>query len=188
MARRVPGARGLMEQAAVELYSQRGLSGPTAAEIAARAGVSERTFFRHFPDKLDVFFGDETRLREELTSALAATSSGPSALRIVLSGLRVLAAGFTTHRVAIVRRAEIIAAHPQLRERELERTFEWSEIITEALVARDVQRVTARRAALVALAVFRASYEEWIAGNGEGSLEDVLDATVERVIAELRWS
>src|SRR5437764_13981536 len=46
-----PGARGRLEQAALELYSERGFDSTTVAEIAERAGLTERTFFRYFADE-----------------------------------------------------------------------------------------------------------------------------------------
>ena len=38
--------------------SMLGFEQTTVAEIAARAGVTERTFFRHYADKRDVFFAE----------------------------------------------------------------------------------------------------------------------------------
>jgi len=51
MGRWEPDSRGRLQEAALALYSERGFDQTTAAEIAARAGVTERTFFRHFADK-----------------------------------------------------------------------------------------------------------------------------------------
>src|SRR5437867_2994782 len=51
MARWEPNARGRLEQAAMELYAERGFDQTTVAEIAARAGLTERTFFRHYADE-----------------------------------------------------------------------------------------------------------------------------------------
>src|SRR5437660_5870424 len=56
MTRWEPNARGRLEQAALELYAERGFDETTVAEIAERAGLTERTFFRHFPDKREVLF------------------------------------------------------------------------------------------------------------------------------------
>ena len=56
MVRWEPNARGRLEQAALSLFGERGFEQTTVAEIAARAGLTERTFFRHFADKREVLF------------------------------------------------------------------------------------------------------------------------------------
>src|SRR6266851_3420882 len=56
MARWEPDSRGRLEQAALALYGERGFENTTVAEIAARAGLTERTFFRYFADKREVLF------------------------------------------------------------------------------------------------------------------------------------
>src|ERR1700731_4121568 len=70
MARWEPDSRGRLEQAALALYGERGFEQTTGAEIAARAGLTERTFFRHFADKREVLFGGG-ELQELLVSAVA---------------------------------------------------------------------------------------------------------------------
>ncbi|MER7370487.1 helix-turn-helix domain-containing protein, partial [Nonomuraea wenchangensis] len=79
MGRWEPNARGRLEEAALELYGERGYEQTTVAEIARRAGLTERTFFRHFADKREVLFGGGTLLEERLTAAVAAApdSAGP---------------------------------------------------------------------------------------------------------------
>src|ERR1700721_596490 len=61
-----PDSRGRLEQAALELYGERGFDSTTVAEIAARAGLTERTFFRYFADKREVLFWGAARLQEFL--------------------------------------------------------------------------------------------------------------------------
>src|SRR6201995_3139288 len=56
MVRWEPDSRGRLAQAAMELYSEQGFEKTTVAEIAERAGLTERTFFRHFADKREVLF------------------------------------------------------------------------------------------------------------------------------------
>src|SRR5919108_2391 len=71
MARWEPDARGRLEQAALELYGERGFEATTVAEIARRAGLTERTFFRHFADKREVLFAGSEALEEALVRAVA---------------------------------------------------------------------------------------------------------------------
>ncbi len=74
MVRWEPNARGRLEQAALELYGERGFEQTTVAEIAERAGLTERTFFRHFADKREVLFWGAGALQELLVSAVAERS------------------------------------------------------------------------------------------------------------------
>ena len=60
VARWSPDARGRLERAAFELFAEQGFAATTVPEITARAGLTTRTFFRHFADKREVFYaGDE---------------------------------------------------------------------------------------------------------------------------------
>src|SRR4051795_7955411 len=59
MARWEPDARGRLRQAALELYGEHGFDQTTVAQIAERAGLTERTFYRHFADKREVVFSGE---------------------------------------------------------------------------------------------------------------------------------
>src|SRR3954462_12695722 len=79
MGRWEPGGRGRLEQDAMELYVERGFENTTVAEIADRAGLTERTFFRHFSDKREVLFSGSAQLGELLAQRVveAPESVGP---------------------------------------------------------------------------------------------------------------
>src|SRR6516225_6766131 len=78
MSRWKPDARGRLEQAALELYVERGFEQTTVAEIAQRAGLTARTFFRHFADKREVLFAGSAALEEQMVDALdAAPATAP---------------------------------------------------------------------------------------------------------------
>ena len=72
MPRDGAAARARLCAAALELYRQHGYEATTTAQIAARAGVTERTYFRHFADKREVLFDGEEHLRSVLATAVAA--------------------------------------------------------------------------------------------------------------------
>src|SRR5215472_3630839 len=80
MGRWEPDARGRLERAALELYGERGFEQTTVAEIAGRAGLTERTFFRHFADKREVLFAGSAALRDLIVNAV--TSAPASATPI----------------------------------------------------------------------------------------------------------
>ncbi len=80
MGRWAPDAAGRLAESALELYSERGYEQTTVAEIAERAGLTERTFFRHFIDKREVLFGGAANLLECIITAVA--DAPPSAMPI----------------------------------------------------------------------------------------------------------
>jgi AcrR family transcriptional regulator len=92
MGRWEPDSRGRLQEAALALYSERGFDQTTAAEIAARAGVTERTFFRHFTDKREVLFGGSKLLQERILSGVARALTGHMPLEAVARGLDAAAA------------------------------------------------------------------------------------------------
>src|ERR1051325_2337689 len=90
MVRWEPGAAGRLREAAMELYVERGFEQPTVAEIAQRAGVTARTFFRHFADKREVLFAGSLELQESLAQAVADAPEAPP-MRAVSAALEAAA-------------------------------------------------------------------------------------------------
>src|ERR1700721_2325487 len=76
MGRWEPDSRGRLQEAALALFAERGFDQTTAAQIADRAGLTERTFFRHFADKREVLFGGSASLQELLVSTVADAPAG----------------------------------------------------------------------------------------------------------------
>ena len=70
MARWKPDARARLEKAALALYREHGFAQTTVAEIAERAGLTERTFFRYFADKREVLFSGAEVMQQRLVGAL----------------------------------------------------------------------------------------------------------------------
>src|SRR5260221_10906355 len=120
MGRWQPDSRGRLQEAALALYAERGFDQTTAAEIAVRAGVTERTFFRHFADKREVLFGGSALLQERIVAGVAAAPAADGPLDAVSRGLGAAAAVLGEFRRDLSRqRHAVIAANPELREREL---------------------------------------------------------------------
>src|SRR5258707_15408394 len=92
MGRWEPNARGRLEQAAMELYGERGFDQTTVAEIAARGGVTERTFFRHYTDKREVLFGGSEMLAERLVADVAAAPDPAVPLDAIAAALEQVGA------------------------------------------------------------------------------------------------
>jgi AcrR family transcriptional regulator len=150
-----------MQEAALELFEARGIANTTAAQVAAAAGTTERTFFRHFRSKLDAAFGDESRLRETTRDAVTAAPEETSAFGAVLAGMQAIARDLDGRRDSEMRRARVVAANPELREREMSGAGPWTGVIVDALVERGVDQSRAVVLAGVGLMLFRAAYERW---------------------------
>src|SRR3954447_21336586 len=87
MGRWQPDAPGRLRQAAMELYSEKGFDATTVAEIAERAGLTERTFFRHFGDKREVLFAGSELLQDALLATMQQAPATAPPLDQVAVGL-----------------------------------------------------------------------------------------------------
>src|SRR5262245_39132628 len=119
MGRWGPDARGRLMRAAMELYSERGYEQTTVAEIARRAGLTERTFFRHFADKREVLSGGAEMLKERLVGGIEAAPDGLSPIDMVGAALESAAEVFGERDAVARLRHAVVAASPELQEREL---------------------------------------------------------------------
>jgi AcrR family transcriptional regulator len=155
-------ARRRLRQAALELYRERGFDQTTTAEIAARAGVNERTFFRHFPDKREVLFDGEADLRDELAHSVAEAPHDLEPLDVLLGAFRKAARILEENRPFSEPRLEIIAATPTLRERELAKAASLTDALADALRRRGVPDRLAALAAHTGWAAFHQAAQSWI--------------------------
>jgi AcrR family transcriptional regulator len=155
-------ARRRLQQAALELYRERGFDQTTTAEIAARAGVNERTFFRHFPDKREVLFDGQADLRAALEQAVAEAPDGLSPLDVLLCAFRQAGRILEDNRPFSEPRLAVIAATPALRERELAKAASMTDAVAGALRQRGVADRLADLAAQTGWAAFHHAAQDWI--------------------------
>jgi len=174
-------ARRRLQQAALELYREQGFDQTTTAEIAARAGLNERTYFRHFPDKREVLFDSEADLREALTQAVAEASDGLQPLEILRHACRKAARILEANRPFSEPRQEVIAATPALRERELAKAASLTAALAQALRQRGVADRLAVLAAEAGWAAFHRAAGDWLAGSAQS-----LDDCVQQAFDDLR--
>jgi AcrR family transcriptional regulator len=146
----------------VELYQERGFDRTTAAEIAARAGVNERTFFRHFPDKREVLFDGEADLHTALMQAVADAPEGQEPFEVLLRAFRTSARNLANNRSFSEPRWKVIAVTPALRERELAKHAGLTDAVAEALRRRGVSDRSADLAARTGWAAFQHAVQAWI--------------------------
>ena len=163
MSRWGPDARGRLAQAALELYGERGFDQTTAAEIANRAGLTERTFFRHFADKREVLFAGSAELQKLLVDATASAPTSAAPIDAVTAALMAAGDVFNDERRSYAReRRAVIAANAELHERELIKMASLASAIADSLRRRGVSDPAASLTAEAGIAVFRVTFERWV--------------------------
>ena len=177
-----PNARGRLEQAALELYVEHGFEQTTVAEIAARAELTERTFFRYFTDKREVLFSGAQYLQDALVAAVTDAPASFAPLDAVAAALRVASDLLQERGVHARQRQIVIEATTELQERELIKMATLSSAMARALRGRGVTELAASLTAAAGIAVFRIAFERWIADDGPRELRDFMDES----LAELR--
>jgi len=181
MPRSGEAVRRRLQQAALELFTERGFDQTTVEMIAARAGVTERTFFRHFADKREMFFDGEAELRDLLTGAVAAAPPGTKPLPALRAAFQAAIPLLERNRPVTEPRARLLAGTPALRERSLAKTAALVAALTEALMARGVDARTAALCAQVGMDTFGIATHRWMQDPSEP-----LPDQVEQAFRELR--
>ena len=183
MGRWEPDARGRLVQAAFALYGERGFEQTTVAEIAKRAGLTERTFFRHFADKREVLFAGAGALQELMVSTVAGAPGSLTAIDAAVAGLEAAGGLIQEGGDLPQQRQAIIAASAELQERELIKLASLAAALAEALRERGVSDPAASLAAEAAVAVFKIAFERWIEENGERDLPRLIGESLDELKA-----
>jgi AcrR family transcriptional regulator len=159
--------------AALGLFAERGFAATTVAAIAERAGVTEMTFFRHFPSKDAVLVDDP--YDPLLAAAIVAADPALSPLRAVTAGVRDAWSAVPAPAAEAVReRLRIIAVTPGLRGALARNSLSTEQAIAGALLSRGVP---ARAALVVSAAVvsgLNAALLDWSTADGDETLGDAI--------------
>lgn len=182
MSRWQPNARDRLAEAALELFVERGYEATTVADIAERAGLTERTFYRQFQDKREVLFGDPAGFYAMFTDAIAAAPATPTPLQLVAAGIRAAGAGFAGMHGRSRRRQSVIDVNPALQEREQIKRMHLTEELAAALRRRGVAEPVAGLTAELGTVAFYAAFARWV----RASTEQDLATLAAEVLAELR--
>jgi AcrR family transcriptional regulator len=157
-----PDARERLERAAIDLFVEQGFAATTVPEITARAGLTTRTFFRHFADKREVIFAG-SEIPDLATRMLAEAPASLDPMTVIIEGLRDLtAARFEGRREEIRVRRDIIRSDDGLQERDLRKKAALSEAIRAGFVGRGVDPVTAALVAETCVTLLYVSLDEWL--------------------------
>lgn len=147
----------------MELFAARGYDGTTVADIAALAGVTPRTFFRHFQDKREVLFDNEDEMRARITTGLLGAAPDRSPLASAIEGMSTCSDLFHPDRHEFLSQREaVIAGSEELRERESRKLTSLAAAVTQALADRGLGDETAELAGDLALAIFRRASHLWM--------------------------
>ena len=175
MTRWEPNARGRLELAALELYRERGYDQTTVAEIARRAGLTERTFFRYFADKREVLFYGSGMLQEQTRPGDRRRAGRVAADRRGGRGARGGGPGsLTSGRELAWQRQAIVAANPELQERELIKLATLAAALADALRSRGVPDPAASLAAEAGIAVFKIAFRRWVSEGVEQPMAQII--------------
>lgn len=183
MARWRPNAPERLAQAALDLFAERGYENTTVIDIAQRAGLGKTTFFRYFPDKREVLFGGDT-MTGLLAEAIAAAPATATPLEAVAHALD--AAGRQTftpaRREFVARRRAVIAANPELQEREALKGLGLTASMTDALKRRGIPDLTSYVAAELGALASKIAYERW----SDTATGDNFSEVARRALAEVQ--
>lgn len=180
MSRWQPDAASRLERAARELFAEQGFAETTVPQITERAGLTTRTFFRHFSDKREVLFAFDEQLPGIVLALLAAAPAQHSPMRVIRDGLPVIATTqldgaldyLTAHR-------SIVQSDGGLRERELRKNALLTEAIRAGFVERGESEQTAELAAHLGATAFTVSVNRWIDEAGRRPLAEIMVETLD---------
>jgi AcrR family transcriptional regulator len=181
MGRWEPNARGRLAEAAFALYGERGFEQTTVAEIARRAGLTERTFFRHFADKRDVLFAGADALADLLVTTVIEAPDSAAPIDAATAGLEAAGALIQEGGEMPRQRQAIIDASAELKERELIKLASLASALAEALRRRGVEDPAASLTAEAGIAVFRIAFERWINDTGGRDLPGLIGESLDEM-------
>ena len=183
MGRCEPEAGGRLRKAALELFVAKGFDQTTAAEIAEAAGLTQRTFFRHFADKRDVLFQGQEEFAQLFRDGLDTAPPDASPMQLIGASLASATSFFPDDRRSYSRiRQSVIDANPALQERERHKLAGVAEEVTAALRDRGVTEPAATLAAESGATVFRLAFTQWIQAGETRTLA----AIAAQLLAELQ--
>jgi AcrR family transcriptional regulator len=182
MARWDPDAGGRLQQAAMTLYLERGYDAVTVAEIAERAGLTKRTFFRHFADKREVLFAGAETFNATVVDALAAAPGDLPPIDAAVLAVARASLQLVEYAPYARARRDLVRSSADLQERELIKTATLTASVAEGLRRRGVEPLTATLAAQAAAAVFTTAHDRWV----DGDVREDLPALLRRTLDDLR--
>jgi AcrR family transcriptional regulator len=180
-----PDARERLERAALELFAQQGFAATTVPEITARAGLTTRTFFRHFADKREVLFAGQ-EIPAFAAELMAEAPAELTPMELIVQGLRTVAeTRFEGRREELRSRREIVRSDDSLRERELRKRAGLSEAVRAGFIVRGQPPPQAALLADTCVTLLFVSVEQWLDQDGDRPLFAIITETLASLRATL---
>lgn len=165
----------------MELYVERGFENTTVAEIAERAGLTERTFFRHFSDKREVLFAGSAVLQDLLSRCIADAPGTAGPMEAVRAALEAAGAVIQDRGEWARQRQAVIAANAELRERELIKLASMASVLADALRGRGVRDPAASLTAEAGIAAFKVAFESWVQQPTKRNLPQLVGTSIDQL-------
>lgn len=180
VGRRPITSRAEIEQVAFDLFDRQGFERTTVDDIASAGGIGRRTFFRYFPSKNDVpwgdFDGELARMRLRLEAAPAQTPLMDAIRHAIVDFNRVAPEQIPAHR----RRMKFILRVPALQAHSTLRYAGWRQVIADFVAERTglpSDALVPQAIAYAMLGVAIAAYEQWLSRT-DADLCELLDEAI----------
>lgn len=163
-----------IEDAALKVFAERGFEEPTVEEIAAAAGISRRTFFRYFPTKADIPWGNFDALLRTMDHWFASAPDDRPMFEVIAEGIvrfnRVHSEGAAAHRerMTLIMRTPALVANAALRH------ADWSAVFARYAGRRldqPPEALAPQLVAHIALGASSAAYSEWLSDEESDLVE-----------------
>ncbi|WP_433204014.1 TetR/AcrR family transcriptional regulator [Nocardia sp. CA-107356] len=178
MARWEGNTRGRLERAALDLFTEQGYDRTTVAQIAKRAGLTERSFYRWFTDKREVLFSGGEELEKCFVAAIEAVPAGADPLTMLIAAFSKTPEVIRP-REFLRERSAVIDANPPLRERELIKLADLSQALTSALERRGVGTEAARLATDAGMAILGQAGRRWMSDENADHTQLLADSAAD---------
>lgn len=148
-------------------------------EITARAGLTTRTFFRHFADKREVIFGGE-EIPDFAARLMADAPAHLDPATLIIEGLQTVAeTRFEGRREDVRQLRAIIRSDDGLLERDLHKRAVLGQVVRDGFIRRGVDTTTATLLAETSMTVLHVALDEWLEQDGDRTLPEIILGTLE---------
>lgn len=181
--RRKQRTRTAIEETSLRLFADKGFDETTVDDLAAAAGIGRRTFFRYYPSKNDVVFGDYETRTEVLRAALASAEPGMHPVEMVRRALRATNDYAPGEYVSLAIRIWLLTTVRSLQAHAAWRYSTWEDLIVEHVLARvgARHRLYACALAKTSIAAMWAAYTVWLDDGAGPNLASLIDESFDRL-------